>query len=656
MINRLIPEWLHLPHREDNIFSIVFLIFLAVPLVFIPILPEGYETVKYAFLVFLTGVGTLVLLSRKQIQSNKSVLGLLILLWLLHLVSTIFSLDILNSVVGLYGRYTGSLYFITSWVLLIILIWNAVKQDETRRMTLLRVLVFDSLAVSVLGILQYFDFAYYGGVNPGIRSIIPSFIGNQNFFGMFLVGVLPAIVLLGAQAKGKVAQYYYILVGVISLWALILSGSRGALLGFGAMSLVLLFTLIFRKFPKKAWIGVMGMIVTAGLFYGAFFALTRSNSVEGVAAAQQTTQTRYIIWADSLKVIAQSPVVGTGSGNFFIAFEKLRDITLAGSERFDDAHNLFLNIAATTGLPALAVFLVIIGLSFLLAWRESEYFKSSSVWVIAAAVGVLVAACFNPVSISIWLIIALIIAFASSNSSVTRGLKTYWKIILGITSVVIIIFSTCFLTSDILSVYGLRAYRKHNDALAEKYYKPAVLLNPFNTSAIVHLTSARINLKTDLDQRINDIEAIVDQHPNSAGNYRTAGDLTYRLYVVTKEEAIKVRMNELYEKAIELEPGSTELYSSAAYAFYKTNQSDKAMEFLDRQQSKSDSREYPYLWILRSAIYFERGQQKETIDSFERAYRLMTDQVVFKYFLRDLRSTTDMKTLRFPVTFPDIDV
>lgn len=657
MLKNFLQKWLHIPHREDNVFSIVFFIAFIVPLLFIPIFPEGYETVKYSALLVLTGIGTIVLISRKQVFVHKPTLVFIAALLVLNVLSATYSLDVINSVIGLYGRYTGSVFFMVSWAMLLLLVWNAVGRDESRRLTLLRVLVFDALLVSILGITQYFDIAYYGGVDRGVRPIIPSFIGNQNFYAMFLVAVFPAIIVLWNQAKARTAQYYYAVTAVTSLWALILSGSRGSMVGFAVMGAVFLFVVLLRRYPKQLWIGAIGSFALAGALYAGFFALTRSDYVNGVSSnAQYTEQTRYVIWGDSLRLIAQSPWVGTGSGNFFIAFERLGNVALSGNERFDDAHNLVLHLAVTLGLPGLAVFLIITGLAAALAWRESGQLKLSAVWVIAALAGVLAAASFNPVSIPIWMVLGFGIAFGSSYLSVQREINFPYRTTGFLLGGAVLLFGTCFIISETLGVYGLRAYRQHDNSKAEQYFKPAVLFNPFNTTAQIYLAGSRINQNKDLKQRAIDIDKILSQHPRSSGTCKAAADLTYKLYFGSGDEYYKQRMNELYEKSIELEPNSSNLYGSAAYAFYKTGQPDKAMEYLDRQLALPDNKDYPYSWILRSKIYLERGQKDQGLLALETAYSKMTGQILLKYFLKEIRESGDVSKLNFPVAFPEVDI
>ncbi|HEX3099361.1 MAG TPA: O-antigen ligase family protein [Patescibacteria group bacterium] len=656
MFQNFPPSWLRMPHRDDSLFGVVFFTIFIVPLLFVSVFLEGYETVKYPLFLLLTGVGVLVLITRPQVYVHKFIMWLLGGFVAITALSAIFSLDVINSVIGLYSRYTGSVFFIAGWVLFILLVWNAVKQDEQRRLTLLRVLFFDGLAIALLGITQYFNIAYYGGVSQYSRTIIPSFVGNQNFFAMFLLVTIPLGALLWQTAKGRAAKYYYIIAAAIMTWAIVLSGSRGALLGLVASLIVFLVAAGIRKYPKSVIYWVLGLGALAAVLYVGFFAIIRSDTIKGVAASDYTAETRYVIWSDTLSIIKDNPFLGTGPGNFFIAFGKLGNSALSSNERFDDAHNLVLQLTATFGVPAALLFLIIIGIAIFLAWRETAYGKQSAIWVIAAVAGWLVAASFNPVSVPLWMILGLMVAFGTSYTSVQRDLKIWPKIGLIVPAVILGLFALSFISSEVFSGYGITAYKKQDNTQAEKLLSKALALNHFNNGAQLYLAAAKINLHRNEKDIVDLINLSLHQHGGSAGTYVSTADLYYRLYITTHNEEYKNKIDPMFEQAKILEPNFGNIYGGQAYADYKLGKVDQAHELLNHQLSFSNSLDYPYSWILLSKIYFDQGQKQKSIDAMEKAYQSLTDQPLIKYFLLQMRSTDDISKLTFPVSFPDIDI
>lgn len=652
---------LHIPHREDNVFSLAFAIIICVPLLFNTFFPEGFESVKYALFLFLTGIGGLILFSRKNVLIDKKIFGLVVGFWLLNILSTIFSLDIINSIIGLYARYTGSVFFLTAWVLAILIFWNAVKDDDSRKWTLLRVFVFNSLIISVYGLTQYFDIFFYSGPIPQVRPIIPSTIGNQNFYAMFLSVFIPAVIILFYKAQGFWSRAYYAITGFIMMWALVTSGSRGGILGLIVTCVVFGVLVLWKKYPKHLML-FLGILVVIGvvLFQG-FFKQTRTDFTKGVSEnAIYTEQTRYIVWSEALQIIKKTPYLGVGPGNFYIALEGAGDIALTGNERFDDAHNLVLNITSTTGIPAIIIFLILCGLIIFRYWRMLDKKDWVALWGLPAFLGLLVSTSFNPVSISIWLLIAVIMAFAF-NLTMTKSLDVIfvsnkWRIGGYILSSVLIIFAICFIVSEIFTVYGMRAYRAQNSTEANSLLHSALLMNPYNTSARSYKTGAMINEKKNVSDIEWNINKITSDHPKSGQIRQTTGNLYYKLFRMTNDTKYLNLMNNEYDKGIELEPNSLNLYNNAAYSAYKAGDIDRAMKILNKVLSLPESDKYPYSWLLRAKILLDKNDKTAGLRALETGYKSLPEEKVIKHFIDEVKKNDDVTKLQFPVFFPEVDI
>lgn len=657
MLQKIYSKLLRLPHRDDNFYGVLFLLFLISPIIFTPLMQDGFEPIKFVVCLLLTSIGIIVLMRRGHIFGNKYAMILLGAFWIFNLLSTIFSLDKINSLVGLPGRYPGSLIFITAWVILFALIWSAVRNDESRRLSLIRVIVFQGLAISVLGLTQQFDIGYYSGISEYARPIIPSFLGNQNFYAMYLLGAVAGIGVLWQKAHSRAASYYYAVTGLVVILALVLAGSRGALLGLAATGLIYLVVSLWRKYPKVNLIAMLGMLLFAVVLYVGFQSALRADQIGNtVSAAEYTAESRYIVWSDSVGLIAQNPILGAGHGNFLVLFQGLGHTLMVGSQRFDDAHNLFLNLAVTTGLPSVLLFLAIIGLAVLLAWRQSKLKQSSSIWSLSVLAGVSVAACFNPVSLSIWMLIALAIAFAIGNETIKFSIRKWQKIILILVATILVIFATCFLTSEILSQKSIQAYRLQQPEQAVKFGSIALLLNPFNSSARVYLIASRIRQKENLNKQGEEIEKLISQHPKAAGLYRKASNLNAMLYVATNDDQYRQRVNDLVTTSQELEPNSAELIGAAAYLQYKMGQPELAMESLNRLLALPNNEKYPYSWLLRGVILLNNGKKEQGLYAIEKASSILPGQPSLKHFIADIKQSDDVSKLGAPIYFPDIDI
>lgn len=74
---------------------------------------------------------------------------------------------------------------------------------------------------------------------------------------------------------------------------------------------------------------------------------------------------RIFIWKETLKSIAREPLLGVGIGNFPVVLKEDVALLKAGAS----AHNLYLNIAAETGLFGFAIFILLLFETTKAAWR-----------------------------------------------------------------------------------------------------------------------------------------------------------------------------------------------------------------------------------------------------------------------------------------------
>lgn len=659
IVDNPIVKKLRIPNREDALFSVLFLFLLIVPIIFTTFLIEGFESVKYTLALLLTGAAILIALHRNKVLLNLPALALLGIFWMLNLFSTVLSIDILNSIMGIYGRYASSMLFVTAWILIIPIIWTATNNDEKRKLTLLRVILFQGLAIAVYGILQQFNIGYYSGPQTLARVVIPSFIGNHNFYSMYLLGSIAAVGSLWQHARSKFAGYYYLFSGAIILLAIVLAASRGALLGLAVLLVVYFCIALVRKYPRANLGITLGMALFSGLLFLGFYHTLRTDPDSStVSIAEYTTDSRFILWNDSIKLISQRPILGTGHGNFLPPLQLLADPALSSGEVFDDAHNIVLHLAATLGLPALIAFLVLIGFSVYNAWRLTLTKESSGLWAIATLAGTLVAACFNPVTISTWLLWAFAIAFCIGNSHSDFRLKKTIKVVLVLIGVTLIVASISFIVTQVLYVQGRKAYIAHNNDRAKKIFTFAQKLNFADSGISVALIGTQIRLKESPQIISGSIDRMVSQHPRSAITYTQAGTLSYLLYASTGDEQYRVKMNQYFEKAEQLEPGYIETKRGQSYLEYKSHQNEKAKKSLYLLLASPSGLKDVRSWLLLGQIYLEEGNKDQALYAVGKAYEQVPGETLLRNFIDQLKTVKneDVVKLRVPMYLPEVDL
>jgi O-antigen ligase len=158
----------------------------------------------------------------------------------------------------------------------------------------------------------------------------------------------------------------------LAIAGLMLTLTRGAIVGFAGSLFVLLFWAPFRRFALA--------LLVIGSIYTALNFSTISHSKElsvvstrlsTIAHGAQTGGKRVEIWKTTPRIIADHPLLGVGAGNF-------SEVSLAyglseGGLPFEHAHDLLLTIAAERGLIALATliwFLAAVARSGIAALRD----------------------------------------------------------------------------------------------------------------------------------------------------------------------------------------------------------------------------------------------------------------------------------------------
>lgn len=158
----------------------------------------------------------------------------------------------------------------------------------------------------------------------------------------------------------------------LSIAGLLLTLTRGAIVGFAGSLVVLLFWTPFRRFAL--------VLVALASIYTAVNFQTISHSRElsvvasrlsTVAQGAQTGGKRVQIWGTTPSIIAAHPLLGVGAGNFDTV--SLEYGLSEGGAPFEHAHDLALTVAAERGLGALAMlflFLAAVGKTGVDALRD----------------------------------------------------------------------------------------------------------------------------------------------------------------------------------------------------------------------------------------------------------------------------------------------
>jgi putative inorganic carbon (hco3(-)) transporter len=204
----------------------------------------------------------------------------------------------------------------------------------------------------VLGLQAYWT-PYSAFTHGRLETVGGPDFSESNFLAAYLAAMLPII---GMQflRSGWIGKLACLLAGVFATNALVLTRSRGALLGIGTGALVA-FLLAPKQYRVAIAVGIVvaiagGLYLTDPAYYQRAGTISFSDEQRDLSA-----QSRLDAWEASVQMLKDHPW-GIGAGNFFQAIGRYnRD--RAGM----DAHNGFVRCYTELGIQGLLIFIALIG-------------------------------------------------------------------------------------------------------------------------------------------------------------------------------------------------------------------------------------------------------------------------------------------------------
>ena len=262
---------------------------------------------------------------------------------------------------GSNWRRWGALEQIAT-VVCALLVASIARLAPSSRLVILRALCGAGVVAAVYGILQYFGFdpllqsATYL-VGEGSYQIVrpPGPLGHSDYLAAFLLWPIFAgcALLLVDSRAGRWLGAFAVLTGVV---ALILAGSRGALLGLFAGSA----TVLWQQRPRIRLVAVsLALLVTvvAGFYVSPAGARLRARAFW--ISEDPTGGARLLLWRDSARMSASRLSTGFGPDTFVAEFPQYQSAELARAYPdfyHESPHNIFLD--ALNGQGAAGVVLV----------------------------------------------------------------------------------------------------------------------------------------------------------------------------------------------------------------------------------------------------------------------------------------------------------
>lgn len=257
---------------------------------------------------------------------------------------------------------------------------------------------------------------YLNGENllEGYRTRWVGTFFDPNRLAMALVA--SSVLLLAMRGRVKNALLRWLILGAVGLqvWAVVVTYSRGAALGLGVGLLAWLLTGTGNKARSLAMVGAVfiGLLALAPQQFW--------NRTSTIADYQEDASAmgRIYAWRTAGNILERRPLTGVGASSFTSAWATFAPGD-AGAHAYV-AHNLFLEVAAELGIPALVGFLALLLSCLWGAWRATRGptpVPDEARGILAALAGYLVCQMFAGFMLSFFLFLFFGLATAAERLS-----------------------------------------------------------------------------------------------------------------------------------------------------------------------------------------------------------------------------------------------
>lgn len=364
-------------NKSFTLFSSLFYFFISIlPFLYIPGLYNPFEFPKFLLTITVVYLLTLVRLSSLKVSDimfikDTTVFYLIIAFICTLLFADIFGLDPIYSLKGSLYRHQGFLLTLST-TLLFFLIYTLPKPEKKMLLHhVLHILPVQLFILTILSIWQAILFFFFHNYQiPVLMGRIVATFGNPNFLAGYIVVVLPVALYSISQNKKFPKRFHFFiqfLLIVFSTITMLITDSKSALLALMGIGFITLFS-FYRTTSTRLFLILIIIISSYWILVSSRYSLWDN---------------RLIIWEEAVKAVASRPLLGYGQENFDLIFPKERHIHI------DNAHNIFLETALSSGVIGLGIFVSILYTAL----------KKASFPIKLSLIAFLITAQFNPLSI-----------------------------------------------------------------------------------------------------------------------------------------------------------------------------------------------------------------------------------------------------------------
>ena len=652
-----------LPYRDDIFFGLITLLVLALPLAFFMGTYEKFDTIKLALWYILAGGAALALLfgkppadrERKTLLVHNLLLWVLPLLVILGAISALAGGDYINSFFGYIPRLNQSVILFMLWSATVVLLLAGLTRDRLE--FLLKVLLFGGLLAALAAIAQCLGWAIYLGPQTAALQRAPGLLGNPDFSALFLAALVPLSLWLDLEAKKWSARIYYGLTVLCLMVAVLMLGSRGAWLGLVVELLLMAAATAVLRLGRKLFIVLaVTLVVFAGLWYGLGRPSQTNLAGRSLSLSETNVDLRFAVWDIAEQAIAQHPWLGVGPGNFQVYFEQHRNRALGNQNGvYDDAHNWFLQIGSTVGLPFLALNLLLIISALVIGWRRLWKTRDGlALSLIASLIGFCLMAAFTPLSVGCYFLLAVLLAalFYFDAREVSLKILAPVRAVTAVVAAAALAWGIIFFSSEVIFYRAYLLYFAGQYQQSLNWVNFAIKINPTNRIYFIYRAGDEMRLNASRPQLDAAVNRFIAMHPVDADSYAVASNLYFTRYLDVSHNIDDLRRAvDVLKMSLEKDPNRAGRNIQLAVYLFTDNQPDAALSYsvfglsLDKSQVPG--------WLLQARLLQMKGNRAGTLWALNQAMAAAPGSQLLKDWYKQIEAAPDVSKVLIPVGYQE---
>ena len=364
----------------QGLFCFLVIVTLLTPFWIFKDLLFPYITSKAYFLRIMVEISlplyVMLLLGNKDYRpSFKNPLTIAVVAFLLlNTISAIFGVNPLRSFWGNFERMGGVVYIAHLTLLYFyVVLLGQIGQQYMRAFLVSVIAVAGAIGLDALFIkLTHNHFLL---ADPSYPRVSGTF-GNPIFIASFLIIPMLLTVYYLVAEENRWLQGFYAFLVCLELYVILLSETRGAVVGLAVASFIaaVAYVALTKQKKLRRWGGIAVLVFTVVVV----LAFTQHNKFPQGSMLRRVfnlndsnTSARLIQWKVALKGFKDRPILGVGSENYYFISNAYYNPTIYQYDAswFDKPHNYLIEVLVTSGVLGFAAYLGMLITFIWILWR-----------------------------------------------------------------------------------------------------------------------------------------------------------------------------------------------------------------------------------------------------------------------------------------------